>query len=233
MLAMAIADETLDNPVWYALTNQQSTFALGDNRARRFSPDVAPFGAVADTDGSTLGSLAALVPPGEAVALMGRRQPVLDRLALATVVPLVQMVQDGLALSESYEATPDITALSSLDVPQMLELVDITHPGPFLPRTIELGSYLAVWKDGRLAAMAGERLHLPGYREISAVCTHPMFQKRGYAHQLVLHLIKKIRSEGDIPILHVFRGNAGAIGLYESLGFERRAELSLYILRRQ
>jgi ribosomal protein S18 acetylase RimI-like enzyme len=230
---MAIADETLDNPVWHALTNQQSTFALGDNQARRFPPDVAPFGALAATDESMSDRLAALMSSGDAVALIGRRPPALGVLVLASEVPLVQMVHDGRTLLKSYEATPEITSLSSRDVPQMLELVDITHPGPFLPRTIELGSYLGVRKDGRLAAMAGERLHLPGYREISAVCTHPMFQRRGYARQLVIQLTRKIRDEGDSPILHVVSGNTGAISLYESLGFERRAEFPLYILRRR
>jgi ribosomal protein S18 acetylase RimI-like enzyme len=230
---MAIADETLDNPAWYALTNQQSTFALGDDRARRFSPDVAPFAAVVDSVERSSDSLAALIPSGEGAALIGVQASVLtEAFKLERTVPLVQMVHAGRTLSRSGDATPEITSLSLQDVPQMLELVDITHPGPFLPRTIELGSYLAVWKDSQLAAMAGERLHLPGYREISAVCTHPMFQRRGYARQLVLRLVEKMRDEGDTPILHVFSGNAGAIGLYESLGFERRAELTLYILRR-
>ena len=114
----------------------------------------------------------------------------------------------------------------------MLELVEKTHPGPFMPRTIELGCYFAIWQEGELAAMAGERFHVPGYHEISAVCTHPDFQKRGYARQLILQLIHKIQSEGDIPFLHVVPENKGVIALYEALGFKQRMEIPLYALKR-
>ena len=125
-----------------------------------------------------------------------------------------------------------ITPLSLTDVPAMLELVELTHPGPFLPRTIALGRYWAIWQDGRLAAMVGERFHLPGFREISAVCTHPAFQRRGYARQLMLALMREIRCDGDAPILHVFSDNQSAITLYETLGFRQRAELTLSVLER-
>jgi predicted GNAT family acetyltransferase len=228
---MAKSHAMLDNPVWYALTTRQTAIALGDHLARRYPPEIAPFGAVAANDAEAFDSLARLIPSGESVALIGDHPVIGDTWELLRRVTLVQMIYEGPALA-SVEANRTITPLSPADIPAMLQLVAITHPGPFLPRTIELGRYLAIWQEGHLAAMAGERLHVPGYREISAVCTHPAFQRRGYARELVLHLMHEIQRMGDIPFLHVFGENTGALILYEAMGFTRRAELPLYVLRR-
>lgn len=229
---MASSHAVLDNPVWYALTTQQVAIALGDHLARRYPPEIAPFGAVAANDAEAFDSLARLIPSGESVALIGDHPAIGDTWELLRRVPLVQMIYEGPARA-SVEANRTITPLSPADIPAMLQLVDITHPGPFLPRAIELGRYLAIWQEGHLAAMAGERLHVPGYREISAVCTHPAFQRRGYARELVRHLMHEIQRMGDIPFLHVFSENTGALTLYEALGFTWRAELPLYILKRR
>ena len=229
------AEMYLDNPIWHALTNQQAAFALGDGLARRYPRAVAPFGAVVANNEEALASLAALEKPGGVVALFLRQPAVAMKawkpLRTATVV---QMVYAGPIIGPSEPAEPSsvITPLSLTDVPAMLELVELTHPGPFLPRTIALGRYWAIWQDGRLAAMVGERFHLPGFREISAVCTHPAFQRRGYARQLMLALMREIRRDGNAPILHVFSENQSAITLYETLGFRQRAELTLSVLER-
>ena len=218
--------------MWHALTNQHESIALGTAWARRYPSDVAPFAAVIGSDARSLASLADLVPSGEAVALLGEQPESLGAWERLRETPIVQMVHGA----SGHGATdPRVTPspLSSADVPAMLQLVAVTHPGPFLPRTIELGRYLAVWQDGQLAAMAGERFHLPGYHEISAVSTHPDFQRRGYARQLMLHLMGQIQDDGDIPILHVVGGNDGALALYEALGFKKRAELTLQILQRR
>lgn len=226
------AEALLNNPVWHALTHQQAAFALGDEQARCYPRDIGPFGALAANDADSFAHLAALIPSGETVALIGGHPPLGETWELLRQIPLIQMVYDGPTL-DAVGAQDAITSLSHADVPAMLQLVELTHPGPFLPRTIELGRYLAVWQDGQLAAMAGERIHLPGYREISAVCTHPAFQRRGYARQLIVQLIHEIQSEGDVPFLHVFNENTGAIALYERLGFKRRADLALFVLKRQ
>jgi predicted GNAT family acetyltransferase len=222
----------LDNPIWHALTNQHASFALGSTSARRYRPDVAPFAAVAGSDTRSFDALADLVPSGETVALLGERSVPQDAWVLLRQTPLVQMVYGGFSL-ETMDQSVTVSALSSADVPAMLELAAATHPGPFLPRTIELGRYLAVWQDSQLAAMAGERLHLPGYHEISAVCTDPGFQRRGYARQLTLRLIEAIQGDGEVPMLHVVSGNAGALALYEALGFRKRVDLTLSILQRR
>lgn len=224
-------EQYLDNPIWHALTNQQAPLALGDGLARRYPRDVAPFGAVVANNEEALASLAALEKPGGVVALFLLQPAVaINTWKLLRTATVAQMVYAG--PSEPAEPSSAITPLSLADVPAMLELVELTHPGPFLPRTIDLGRYQAIWQDGRLAAMVGERFHLPGYREISAVCTHPAFQRRGYARQLMLALMDEIQRDGDAPMLHVFSDNQGAITLYEALGFRRRATLTLSVLER-
>jgi predicted GNAT family acetyltransferase len=113
----------------------------------------------------------------------------------------------------------------------MLDLVERTRPGPFGPRTIELGTYLGVWDDGALVAMAGERMRMPGYTEISAVCTHPDHRGRGLARTLVLTLMRRMLERGDRPILHVAADNVSALRLYEHLGFMRTRLMTIVGLR--
>lgn len=221
----------LDNPIWHALTNQHAAFALGDERARRYPKDVAVFGAVAVDDEAAFDNLAALFSPGEFAGLFGKKAPSGSAWRLYMQIPVVQMVYEGPSV-KAAENKSTITSLTHADVPAMLGLVELTHPGPFLPRTIELGRYLGIWQEGQLAAMAGQRLHLQGYHEISAVCTHPDFQRRGYARQLVLQLIHEIQSAGDVPFLHVDGENKVAITLYEGLGFKQRAQLTVIVLER-
>ncbi len=224
-------EAVLDNPVWHGLANHHAALALGDDLARRYLRDVSAFGGVAAHDETAFSHLAALIPQDELVVLIGIPPLDMTHWTLLRQFSVLQMVYEGgeILLPETGYA---ITPLTPADVPAMLQLVDLTHPGPFLPRTIELGDYLGVWQDGRLAAMAGERFHPPGYREISAVCTHPDFQRRGYARQLILQLIHSIQSAGEIPFLHVVSANHAARALYEALGFRQRAELPLFVLKR-
>jgi predicted GNAT family acetyltransferase len=79
--------------------------------------------------------------------------------------------------------------------------------------------------------MAGERLMLTNYTEISAVCTDPAFRGRGYASSLVKGLAAQALAEGCMPFLHVKREN-GARGLYETLGFQIRRNIHLTVLTR-
>jgi ribosomal protein S18 acetylase RimI-like enzyme len=130
----------------------------------------------------------------------------------------VQLIDDTVAAERCEEAV----RLDVEDVPQMLDLVARTRPGPFLPRTIEMGQYLGIRHGGRLVAMAGERLHPPGWTEISAVCTDPAYRRRGLAARLVLAVAAGIRDCGEIPLLHALGTNTNAIRLYQSLGFRLR-----------
>jgi predicted GNAT family acetyltransferase len=126
----------------------------------------------------------------------------------------------------------DLCGLSEGDIPEMLALTALTHPGPFRSHTYTLGTYLGIRVDGRLAAMAGQRMHVPGYREISAVCTHPDFQGRGYARTLVSRLMAETFEQGLVPFLHVEEPNRRAQTIYGGLGFTERARLPLLVVER-
>jgi predicted GNAT family acetyltransferase len=126
----------------------------------------------------------------------------------------------------------ELCVLSEADVPDMLALTALTHPGPFRSQTYTLGTYLGIRVDGRLAAMGGQRMHVPGYREISAVCTHPDFQGRGYARRLVSRLVAETFDRGLVPFLHVEEANQRAQTVYRGLGFVERARLPLLVIER-
>jgi len=130
------------------------------------------------------------------------------------------------------EGDVDASSLGPADVPEMLALVELTKPGPFRLRTIELGAYIGLRQSGRLMAMAGERLWIDDLREVSAVCTHPDVQGRGYARALMARVANGMLRAGQTPILHVESANKRAIDLYLALGFVRRSELSLLCARR-
>ncbi|HVK42142.1 MAG TPA: GNAT family N-acetyltransferase, partial [Phenylobacterium sp.] len=118
------------------------------------------------------------------------------------------------------------------DAPQMLALATLTAPGPFFARTHQLGRFVGVKAGGQLVAMAGERMRPPGHTEVSGVCTHPDHRGRGYAAGLMLEVAARIRARGEIPFLHSYAHNTGAIALYQALGFDFRRELIMTTLTR-
>ncbi|MEV0413214.1 GNAT family N-acetyltransferase [Streptomyces sp. NPDC050448] len=212
--------DVLDNPVWAALNGPSSAFAETGPRglAARYVAAASPFAALADPDDPhAWADLAALAGPGATVWVTGLPTPPAGWTTEASV-PGVQL--DGGAVRA--EAAPEAVLLGPADVPEMRELVDLTKPGPFLPRTVELGTYLGIRHEGRLVAMAGERMRPPGWSEISAVCTHPDHRGKGLAGRLVRAVAAGIRERGERPFLHAAADNTGAIALYESMGFTLR-----------
>ena len=206
----------LENPMWATLRGAHARFADVHGRAARYHPDVAPLHAVADpADPQAWADLAALAGPGAEVALAGAGVVPLAGWQLAAKVEGVQLVD--IALRSAPD--PEAVRLTAADVPEMLDLVRRTEPGPFRPRTVELGTYLGLRRDGALIAMAGERMHPPGWTEISAVCTDPAFRRQGLATRLVRAIAAGIRARGETPFLHTGAGNTTAIRLYESIGF--------------
>jgi len=159
-----------------------------------------------------------LAGPGAVILLAGVAVAPPPSWDLVIRVDGVQLVDDGIAAAPDEEAV----RLTSADVPEMLRLIERTKPGPFLPRTIELGIYLGVRRDGELIAMAGERLHPPGWSEVSAVCTDAAFRGQGLATRLVHAIAHGIRARGETAFLHAAADNTNAIRLYESLGFRQR-----------
>lgn len=136
-------------------------------------------------------------------------------------------------MCQNLKSSPplEIQKLTLKDVPDMLELVNLTKPGPFARRTIEMGQFWGIRIDGQLVAMTGERLHLPGFCEVSAVCTHPDYQRRGFAQALMTKVCQDISARGEMPFLHVMKENTRAARVYEQLGFIERQQLNGYVVR--
>ena len=218
----------LDRPVWNALATRQNALALGDMTAFCFDRDYSPFGAAANIDPNSLASLARLIPPDGAVwtvEVPGFPMPMTARVAHQSSCH--QMV--ALAISPG-RATDAVTRLSEVDAGQMRRLALLTKPGPFLPKTQRLGRFVGIFDGETLVAMAGERLQPLGLTEVSGVCTHPDYRGRGYAAMLMRHIAERILARGEIPYLHAYSSNAGAIALYETLGFQLRREMILTVL---
>jgi ribosomal protein S18 acetylase RimI-like enzyme len=204
----------LENPVWAALTGPQACFAEVAGNAACFLSDVSPFCAMADlADPAGWRDLATLT--GHAL-LTGPAISPRAGWQLGLSVPGLQMTGTGM----TGVADPEAVVLTGTDVPEMLDLVERAQPGPFRKRTIELGRYLGIRHEGRLVAMAGERLRLPGWTEVSAVCTDPEFRGQGLGARLTLAVAAGILERGELPFLHAAATNDNAIRLYERLGFE-------------
>jgi ribosomal protein S18 acetylase RimI-like enzyme len=221
--------DLLDNPVWHSIAGPHGELAERRRHAGRFLPAVSPFAAVADgTTPEAWQDLAALVR-GDGIAVLFRRfvappssWTVTHRLAA------VQMVAEGPAPTDVHR--DEVVTLGPDDVPEMLALAHDAQPGPFESRTVEFGSYLGIRDGGRLVAMAGERLRISGYTEISAVCTDERHRGRGLATRLVVVLMDQIRGRGEQAFLHVATTNGTAIRLYESLGFTTRCAMEALVL---
>jgi ribosomal protein S18 acetylase RimI-like enzyme len=222
--------DILNNPIWTALTTRQTQFAEGDDLARRYPVEVTALAALRAPTSEAFESLARTTK-GDAAALFFY-DPVTIPRGWKTIHTsnLVQMVCESPKLV-SDKNTDLIEGLTAADTDEMVALTKLTNPGPFGTRTQELGLYLGIHQQGRLAAMAGERQRLPGYTEVSAVCTHPDFQGRGYARILISMVAGQIIERGETPFLHVREDNVGAIRVYEKLGFKTRAIFPFYVLR--
>jgi ribosomal protein S18 acetylase RimI-like enzyme len=218
----------LDNAAWTSLRGPHARFALVHGQAARYPEDVSPFVAIApEPDQGVWADLAALVGPGGNVALAGAQLAPPESWEVTGRGEGVQMV----APNFRGDGDPEIVPLSELDVPDMLDLIARTKPGPFLPRTIELGDYLGIRRRGVLIAMAGERLHPPGWTEISAVCTDEEFRGQGLATRLINAVGAGIVARGDTPFLHASGLNTNAIRLYEALGFTVRRRPVFQLLK--
>jgi ribosomal protein S18 acetylase RimI-like enzyme len=223
----------LDHVIWASLTTQHRSFAQGDDRARRYPAAAAPFAAVADNSAANFDALAQLLAPGEQVILFTVDEVTpAGKLEVVKTMDIDQMIGPAIGDTETgTDATAQIGQLGADDIDDMTALIRLTNPGPFGTRTIELGKFLGVRVDGRLAAITGERMHLDGFTEITAVCAHPDYRGRGYPRDLIRAVSRDIVDRGETPFLHVYSGNAPAIALYTKLGFKLRRTLRLTILR--
>jgi predicted GNAT family acetyltransferase len=221
----------LDRPVWNALTSRQSDLAEGDGRAWRLAEDYGVFVAARDASPECQAAMAALVPAdGELWTVDVQETVPPPGTVMARQVLLAQMTAE--ALTPADPPAFEIVPLGDGDAGEMFVLARLTQPGPYNVRTHRLGAFVGVKVDGRLVAMAGERLRVPGFTEVSGVCTHPDHRGRGYAGALMRTVAGRILERGETPFLHSYAANAGAIALYEALGFRWRQHIWSAILRR-
>ena len=220
----------LDHPIWTALTTAHQALAEGGARARRYPTDITPFAAMTDMSPESFASLGALMSPQDIAVLFtpdAVNPPGEFRISLADTGE--QMIGTPV---ETPANGVDIVTLGVDDVPDMLALTALTKPGPFSARTHELGTFLGIRVDGKLAAMIGERMKPANYTEITAVCVHPSHRGRGYGQMLLSAISRQIVSRGEIPFLHVFTSNHSAIALYQRQGMEIRRRLHVTVLKK-
>jgi predicted GNAT family acetyltransferase len=231
MSISATSAHPLDHPIWSALTTRQQALAEGGDLARRYPFAIAPFAATADASPQSFAALSTLMPRSE-FAVLFTTDPVVApagfRIALAETGE--QMIG---APADSSIRGVDVVSLGADDAAAMVQLAELTKPGPFTLRTHELGTFLGIRIDGQLVAMVGERMKPANYTEITAVCVHPDHRGRGYAQALLGAISRQIVARGEIPFLHVFSHNEPAIALYRRQGMEIRRRLYVTVLRRQ
>lgn len=214
--------------MWSTLSTRQRALALGDERALRFEPRYNVFGAAADGSPENLAALAELIA-ADGTLWVVEAEPFTPPPGVVAVKAAVcaQMVAEAPKPGDPTFAYEDLT---EADAAQMLALATLTEPGPFFEATHRLGAFVGIKQDGRLVAMAGERMRPEGFTEVSGVCTHPDHRGRGYAGRLMQVVAGRITARGETPFLHSYASNLGAIRLYESLGFMIRREVTATVL---
>lgn len=221
----------LSNPIWSSLISENAFLGKGTDVVKLFDPEVAPFaGLEADTH-ENFSALFDLVADERVVVLFSPK-PDLDTSPFEPVVTVAgyQMVFQG-QLPEA-DLKRNLVQLSSDDVPAMLELTGLAQPGPFLERTIDFGGYHGIFEQGRLVAMGGQRLRANGYTEISAVCSHPDHNGKGFGRQVMNAVIRDILESGNTAYLHVRADNLRAVALYKHLGFVISREMNFYVIKK-
>ncbi|WP_035862026.1 GNAT family N-acetyltransferase, partial [Cryptosporangium arvum] len=218
----------LDHAAWASLTGAHRHLAQIHGQAARYLPDVSPLGVLAPgADARVWDDVIALLGPDAVLSLTALDVTPPESFGIEFSAPGVQLID----ATVDARTDPEAIRLTTADVPEMLELVERTRPGPFARRTIELGTYLGIRREGALIAMAGERMRPPGHTEISAVCTDPAHRGQGLGSRLVLAVAAGIRARGEVPFLHAAATNTGAIALYEKLGFVLRRNTTFSAIR--
>lgn len=219
----------LDNPAWQALNGRHAHLAIGGGAVKRYPAAVSPFAAIESA--AALPGLTDIIAPGDNAVLWSPEDlEAPDGLELVMRFPCLQMAAfdfrpaDAADMPDSWAA-----AMTAADAPEMQDLAILTKPGPFGPRTIEMGSYIGVRDNGRLVAMAGERMKPGDFTEISAICVHPDHLGCGHARRLTSIIGRRIVADGRTPFLNVLPENAPAIALYESLGFVPRRMMQVHL----
>jgi GNAT superfamily N-acetyltransferase len=226
------AVELLDNPIWNSLSTAHRNLAIGNELAKCYPVEIGPLSGLAEQTTTAYETLRAIVAPG-AVQVLFLEEPPEPRAGWTLIRGglLSQMVYAGSPTLQPRTAEPSMRLLTQSDVPAMVELAKLTEPGPFRDRTQELGTFFGIFEGSRLVSMAGQRMHVPGFVEVSAVCTHPDARGRGYARTLMSAVMGLILQDGDTPFLHSFADNHAAIRVYEAIGFRLRRHFHLAVVK--
>jgi ribosomal protein S18 acetylase RimI-like enzyme len=224
----------LDNVIWRALTTRQAHFAEACGTARRFLRDITLLSGFAEPNDEGYASLAKLAGAGGTAAVfLDEPYEPLEGWEYVAGAPLLQMVAESGKVPIIAAGSPaEVLELGDSDSPEMIALTSLTNPGPFGARTHELGNYVGIRSGRKLVAMAGQRLQVPGYTEVSAVCTDPEHTGKGYAAAVMSEVMRRIRERGETPMLHSRADNVRAIALYERLGFRTRKQGHFAVLRK-
>jgi GNAT superfamily N-acetyltransferase len=222
----------LDNPILNSLLTEHRSLAVPEGSALRYSPPIGPLAGVPDQSRESYDALQVLAGPAGILALFFPDPPAPPAgWSLVRGGVLTQMIcRRPRLVQTALSAGAGLRRLGALDVPAMVELATLTEPGPFRERTIELGNFYGIFEGDRLLAMAGQRMRVPGFIEVSAVCTHPDARGRGYAGMLMSEVIREVVAEGATPFLHAFSDNP-AVRLYERLGFTHRRSFQLAVIK--
>ncbi|ORE98539.1 GNAT family N-acetyltransferase [Aurantimonas sp. 22II-16-19i] len=220
--------DPLDRPIWTALTTRQAHLAEGDAHARRYLPDISPFTATRDDSEASLAPLARLAEPAGTMLFLQASPVVLPpQLVERQTAEAVQMIAEApFAVIEDRR----VERLGPADAEAMLALAELTKPGPFTLKAQSFGAFWGVREEGRLIAMAGERLKLPGITELSGLATHPDRQGEGLGKLLLTYVAGQISAGGDAVFLHAYAWNEKAIQLYERLGFRLRSAMHVAVV---
>jgi len=231
-------DTPLDNPAWSALTTLQASFSDGTINARRYKRGLLPFVGFAKPDPVAAADLDPLIHPGETFYIIGEMPPLPATWVLEMELPCAQLLAPA-DLRGMPQPQDEIVSLSEADKEEMYRLITSVQSGYYLPDTRQLGDYWGIREKGRrnaengkLIAMAGERMRFTGYSELSAICTHPDHIGHGYAQQLIAWLCRKQAAAGITPFLHVALSNERALRLYIYLGFRHRREIVFRRIRK-
>lgn len=222
----------LDHPIWHALSTVHAHFAEGDDLAKRYPVDVSPLAAVREQSPQAYASLGELLGPEDvAVFFLDAPPRVPEGWRLLHNFEMHQMICHT---PPTHTSLPDsvIEPLRDSDIPQMRQLAEATEPGPFRKRTIEFGGYQGIRDAGRVVSMTGQRLRVPGFTEVSAVCTYPEYRGRGYAQALVSTVSRSIFARGETPILGVRLDNSAAVRVYTRAGFTVRRNLHVLVVKK-
>ncbi|QGW26723.1 GNAT family N-acetyltransferase [Phnomibacter ginsenosidimutans] len=222
---------TLANPVWHALGTVQQHLNAGSQQLRFFAPDVAPFAGMENWDAAALHHFEINIPTQRRMYLM-QETPVIipPSLQVHFTVPLYQMICVEFQPAFQEHA---LEPLTEVHIPQMLELTALTKPGPFVAQTIQFGGYVGVFDGDQLIAMGGERLKVPGYTEVSAICTHPEYRGRQLARHILSHVSQQIIHRGEVPFLHSLTTNEPALKVYQQLGYRLNRNIFFAIVEKQ